>query len=83
MAKTWEANYKGHTIKVRNSILSGEKLWVDDELQDQTHEVWSARLWGTIRSGEEEGEKIKAHIGGGFGQKCSIFANDSLVFSSH
>ena len=83
MANSWEATYKGHTVKVENSIFEGEKLWVDGELQDRTYEVWSARLWGTIRSGDEEGTRIKAHIGGGFGQKCSIFADDELVLASH
>lgn len=81
MAKIWEVNYKGHRIRVENSWF-GEKLIVDDELQDeQIGYGCRSRLFGKIKSGEGQGEIIKVSAGGTWTVACRIFIDDRLILS--
>jgi hypothetical protein len=80
MTKIWEIEYKGHKVKVENTWFSGERLYVDDELQDE--EVGfgiRSRLFGKIKSGDGEGEIIKVSLGAWFSVSCRIFIDDRLV----
>ncbi|WP_257985161.1 hypothetical protein [Bacillus sp. T33-2] len=79
----WETKYKMHTIRVENTWKT-EKLYVDGELQDERIGYKSeSRLYGRIRTGENETEYIKVSIGAyWFTVQCRIFVSDRLVFSS-
>ena len=75
--KKWEINYGGNTILVENRV-SGERLYVNGELQDeQIGFAARSRLWGKLQTGEE----IRVTIGGFLGIHCRIFINNKLVLS--
>ncbi|MCA8997639.1 MAG: hypothetical protein KDA80_11655 [Planctomycetaceae bacterium] len=79
MAK-WEIEYKGHKIEVRTRPNS--RLTVDGEVQDETFGFGTrSRLWGRIKSGDGEGEQIRASVGGEwFSYSCAVFIDDTQVF---
>lgn len=79
--KSWNITHKSHQVRVENGWFSGERLFVDGELQDE-HKGLALRsqLTGKIRTGEGAGETIKVSLGGWFIISCRIFANDSLIF---
>ena len=78
--KKFEVEYKGHRIRVENRV-SGERLIVDDELQDeQIGSATRSRLYGRIKGGKGDGETIKVSIGGWFTANCRIFVDDKRVF---
>lgn len=80
MQKKWEVEYKGHKIKVENSWFSGERLYVDEELQDEQVGLgFRSRLYGRIKYGECQDEIIKVSLGGWFTVNCRIFIDDKLV----
>jgi len=80
--KTWNINHKGHEIRVENGWLSGERLVVDGETQDeQKGFAFRSRLWGKIKNGDGAGEAIKVSTGGWLIVGCSIFVDDKLIHS--
>ena len=80
MRSEWIANYEGNEIKITNSWITGEKLFVNNELQDETVNYYTpARLTGHII---ENGNKlpIKANLySSGIGVKCSLFIDDKKI----
>jgi len=82
MNKNWITQYKGHEIRVENGWFSGERLYVDGQLQDEHKGFrFSSRLWGKVPSEEGAGETIKVTIGGWFVMNCRIFVDDKLIHS--
>ena len=80
--KVWQVKYKGHDIRVENR-LRGEKLIVDGKIQDVGIGLsLRSRLWGPIKGGDGDGERIKASLGGWFGIDCSIFIDDELILTN-
>lgn len=80
--KKWEIQHKGHTIRVESSV-SNERLFVDDELQDEYFGLGvRSRLYGIIRKGDGYGEQVKVALGGGWFVQCRIFVDHHLVFHS-
>ena len=74
--KKWEINHGGNIISVENRI-SGERLYVNGELQDeQMGYALRSRLWGQLHTGES----IKVSLGGWFVINCKIFIDNKLVF---
>jgi len=81
--KVWHIEHKGHKIRVENSWFGGERLYVDEELQDEHHgATLRSQLSGTIKNGEGAGEGIKVSLGGWFSVGCQIFVDDKLVLGS-
>lgn len=79
--KKWNLKYKGHDIRVENGWISGERLFVDDELQDeQVGFGFRSRLYGKIKENEGISEDIKVSLGGWFTVSCRIFINGKLIF---
>ena len=80
--KVWQVQYKGHDVRVENRIR-GEKLIVDGKIQDVGRGMgFRSRLWGTIKGGDGDGERIKVSLGGWFGIDCSIFIDDELILAN-
>ncbi len=79
MKKTWIANYENNEIKVENTWFDGERLFVNNELQDHSYGFASAKLSGSII--DESGKKrfIKVRLGGAFSILCHIFVDDKAV----
>lgn len=80
MKSIFKALYNNHEIRVENTWFSGERLYINNELQDETISFFPpVRLTGHIL---ENGEKIpvKANIYSGFVSiQCSLFINDKKV----
>lgn len=81
--KVWEVMYKGHQIRVEHSLLRGERLIVDGEVQDAPlGAVLRSCLEGRIKDGNGSGEQVKAYLGGTFLMACNIIVDHSLIFCS-
>ena len=74
----WDVPYKGHLIRFQNSVVFGERLYIDeDRFQDDTAGPVKI-LSGAITTGEGVGDRITASsVAGIFGFKCRIEAAPS------
>jgi len=82
--KKWDIKYKDHDIRVENGWFSGERLYVDGELQDeQVGFGFRSRLYGKIKNHEGAGEDIKVSLGGWSTINCRIFINGKLIFPNN
>ncbi len=79
MTSIWIANYENNTIKVENTWFKGERLYVNDDLQDDTKSLMSAVLTGHLVNSKGERENIKVNLGGFTKVSCKLFINDKLV----
>ena len=78
LKKTFEVIHKDHHIRVENGWFSGEKLYIDDELQDQNIGLgFRARLTGELKDGKG---MVKVSIGGNFQIHCRIFVDNKLIY---
>ena len=75
MVKKWVYEYGQNTIIIENRWFSGEKMYVNGELHDESKGI---KLSGTLRGKLESGEEIKATIGGTFSIGCSLFIDYKL-----
>lgn len=80
MKKTFEVMYDGHHILVENSWFTGERLYVDGQLQDENLGLGlRCKLYGELKS--NEGRKIiKVALGGTFKINCRIFVENTLIY---
>ena len=82
MKKTFEIIYKGHHILVENKWFTGEKLFVDGQLQDENLGLGvRAILNGELKSNEDR-NSIKVALGGFFKINCRIFIDNNLIYPS-
>ncbi len=79
MKTIWTTTYENNKITVENTWFSGERLFINDVLQDDTISVFSAVLTGHLINSKGERENIKANLGGFTSVKCKLFINDQLV----
>ena len=79
MKKTFEVMYNGQHIQVENRWFTGEKLYVDGQLQDENLGLsMRANLYGQLKSKN----RIKVSIGGVFKINCTIFVDNTLIYQS-
>ena len=77
--KRWEVNHGENVVVVENRV-SGERLFVNNELQDELMGLSTrARLYGKLPTGE----KVKVSLGGWFVMNCRIFIDNKLVLPKH
>lgn len=76
MKTTWIATYENNEIRVENTWFNGERLYVNNELQDESFGSFSADLTGHLFNAKNEREAIKVHLGGVMKIGCSLFIND-------
>ena len=79
MKSTWTANYGNNTIKVVNTWFGGEKLFVNDELQDEQLNFFTADLSGHLFNENGNRENIKVNLSGWFSVGCRLFVNDRKI----
>lgn len=80
MKKTFEVMYNGHHILVENNWFTGEKLYVDGQLQDENLGLGlRAILNGELKSNEDR-KSIKVAMGGFFKISCRIFVDNNLIY---
>jgi hypothetical protein len=72
----WEVPYKGHVIRFQNSVVFGERLYIDDDrFDDDALEGTEKVLRGTITAGDGLGESIVASSAAGMvSLRCRIEA---------
>ncbi|WP_407404845.1 hypothetical protein [Chryseobacterium sp.] len=79
MKSTWKSNYQNNEIKIINSWFKGEKLYVNDILQDEKISLVSSTLNGHILGKDNQKINIKANLGGFFSVECSLYVNDEKI----
>ena len=77
MSKKFEVTYKGQQITVVNGWFSGEKLYVDNQLQDEN---LGLGLRGKLQGRASGNEEIKVSIGGNVTIHCRIFVDNQLIY---
>lgn len=79
MKKVFEARYNEHEIIVENRWFTGERLYVDGNLQDENLGLgFRATLYGQIRT-EDRPKIIKVTVGGNFQINCKIFVDNEVI----
>jgi len=79
MKKKWLYKCGEDAIVVENTWLSGERLYVNGELQDERpFGINSVRLLGQLPGGEG----IKVWLGGFWNIQCRMFINDKQVITT-
>ncbi|RQO31742.1 hypothetical protein DBR32_07290 [Taibaiella sp. KBW10] len=79
MKNIWKALYEGNEIKIEQHWFSGEKLYINDILQDNTHQFFSARLTGHLLTLNGARQSIKVNLGGLFQMNCSLYIDDRPI----
>lgn len=75
--------YNGHHIQVENSWFTGEKLFVDGQLQDENLGLGiRAILNGKLKSNEDR-KSIKVALGGFLKINCRIFVDNNLIYPNN
>ncbi len=79
MKSIWTAQYENNEIKIENTWLSGERLYVNGILQDKKTSLISSNLTGHLINSKNERENIKTNLFGWFKIGCNLFINDKRV----
>ena len=80
MKSEWIAKYEGNEIKITNNWFSGEKLFVNDELQDeQLNFITPSNMSGAIIKSNGEKLSIKANISGFLTTSCRLFVDNKKI----
>ena len=80
MKSEWIANYEGNEIKISNSWFHGERLYVNNELQDeQINYITPPILTGSLVDAKGNIVNIKANISGFFTVSCRLFVNHKKI----
>jgi len=77
---TWIANYEGNEIRIEKSTFHGEKLFVNNKLQDERQSSFSYNnLTGHVISKGGEKLSIKVNVGGYIKTGCRLFIDDEKI----
>ncbi len=80
MKSEWVANYDGNEIKVTNSWFGGERLFVNNELQDeQLSFITPSNMTGSLIDKNGEKLNIKTNISGFFTVSCRLFIDNKKI----
>lgn len=79
MKSEWIANYENSEIRIVNSWLNGEKLFVNNEIQDERFGVFGSDLTGHVINGKGERKNIKVNLGGLLAVSCRVFIDDKMM----
>lgn len=79
MKSEWIATYDNTEIKITNSWFSGEKLYVNKQLQDEQLNFFSSNLTGAFVDAKGEKRQIKANLSGFFSISCRLFIDHEKI----
>ncbi len=80
MNSEWIAKYEENEIRITNSWLNGEKLYVNNQLQDeQLNYITPSRMAGTLLDKNGQKLKIKTNLSGFFRVSCRLFIDNNKV----
>ena len=77
MKSEWLAQYEETEIKITNSWFNGEKLYVNNELQDeQLNFITPSNMTGNLVNANGDKLHIKANVSGFFKVSCRLFIDN-------
>jgi len=80
MKSEWVVEYQGSEIKITNSWFSGEKLYVNNKLQDEKLSfITPSDLTGNLMDSKGEKLAIKANLSGFFKVSCRLFIDNTKI----
>jgi hypothetical protein len=80
MKSEWIATYEDTEIKIVNGWFNGEKLYVNNELQDeQLNFITPSRMTGNLVNKKGEKLNVKANISGFFTVSCRLFVDNRKI----
>jgi len=80
MKTIWEANYENNAIRVENTWLNGERLFVNNELQDITKGAFGTELFRHVNKNNGEKLNVKVRLFSDFfSVKCILFIDNKKV----
>ncbi len=79
MKSEWIAKYENSEIRVINTWLDGEKLFVNNEIQDERFGIFGSDLTGHVIDEKGERKNIKVNLGGAFTISCRVFIDDKKM----
>lgn len=80
MKSEWTIKYDDNEIKVTNSWFGGEKLFVNNELQDeQLNFITPSKMTGSLVDKNGIKLNIKTNISGFFTVSCRLFIDHKKV----
>ena len=79
MKSEWTGKYENSEIKVVNTWFDGEKLFVNNELQDERFGLFGSDLTGHVINDKGERKNIKVNIGGALTISCRVFIDDKKM----
>ncbi|QOX63063.1 transglutaminase domain-containing protein [Anoxybacterium hadale] len=78
----FEISYQGSRILIKNDGPEGERLFINDQMQDQNFEPYDGYLKGTLVNEAGIEETIEVYLGGPQTSNCIIEANGEAIYSS-
>jgi hypothetical protein len=80
MKSEWIATYEGSEIKVTNGWFTGEKLFINNELQDeQLNFITPSQMTGKLKTKNGTELNIKTNLSGFFSVSCRLFVDNKKV----
>jgi hypothetical protein len=79
MKSEWIANFENSEIRIVNTWLNGEKLFVNNEIQDERFGVFGSDLTGHLINEKGERKNIKVNLGGLLAVSCRVFIDDKMM----
>jgi hypothetical protein len=80
MKSEWVANYEDSTIKITNNWFYGEKLFINDKLQDeQLNFITPSKMTGILTDKNGDKLNVKTNISGFFTTSCRLFVDHKKV----
>lgn len=79
MKSIWKALYEGNEIAIEQHWFSGEKLFVNNTLQDDTFSLFGTKLRGHLLTLNGQRQNIKVSIGGLFQTNCRLYIDDRPI----
>ena len=77
----WIANYEGNEIRIENSLFHGDKLFVNNKLQDERVNFFTSNLTGHLisKDGKRMPIKVNLYLSGWFTIECRLFVDDEKL----
>ena len=80
MKSEWNTKYEESEIKIINSWFSGEKLYINNQLQDeQLNFITPSNMTGNLINKQGEKLNVKANLSGFFTVSCRLFIDNKKI----
>ena len=80
MKSEWNTKYEESEIKIINSWFSGEKLYINNQLQDeQLNFITPSNMTGNLINKQGEKLSVKANLSGFFTVSCRLFIDNKKI----